>query len=129
MNSGSTLIFAEDTHLNIKPEGSLNAVGTEEKPILFTAEQEISGFWKGIQFTFSDHEENEIAHAVMEYGGNGAGAVVLFGNVTSNASNLTLTNSLIQYSGEFGVWLHDASHLSATGNSYNNNQLGDIFVE
>ncbi len=133
IDAGATFYQRENSYYNIQAGGSLTAIGTPESPIIFTGLEEVPGYWQGIQFTFSPSNDNILDNTIIEYaggpGGNGAGAVVLFGNVASNASNLTLIDSLIQHSGEFGVWLHDASNLSATGNSYNNNQLGDIFVE
>ena len=52
--------FAQDTGLAVA--GALYAVGEEQKPIIFTGEQETKGYWKGISFEYTDMNRDQIDH-------------------------------------------------------------------
>jgi len=67
----------------IRVDGTLNAQGTEEKPILFTAEN-VNQPWGCIAFTNSSTDWNDksktgsvLSHCIIEYAGNGQDASVL----------------------------------------------------
>jgi|GEM_PF-4337905 hypothetical protein len=48
---GVTVYFAEISTFSVDEGGSLNAVGTQEKPIVFRAKgNQVPGFWYGVQF-------------------------------------------------------------------------------
>ena len=132
IEAGAEFYHHENTYLDVRSDGALTAVGTVDEPIIFTAMDEVAGYWRGIQFTFTQSVNNILEHTVVEYaggsGGNGAGAVVLFGN-SSLACIVTLNDNLIQHSGEFGLWYHADTDLTENRNSFNNNLLGDVFVE
>ena len=127
---GNTLIFRSSGQLNINdPAGALTANGTPALPILFTAESASPGYWRGIQFTFSNNINNILNYVTVEYGGagiNGQGNVMLYGSVLS-PSDATITNSILQHSSSYGLWLNADSTVTSINNTFNNNALGDVF--
>ena len=91
---GVTLEFESDGQLSID-EGasgsppSLIAVGTAEKPILFTGVNKVKGAWKGIYFD-SPSPINEIAFATIEYASNlkQKGAIDVWGGTVLNVHHV-----------------------------------------
>jgi len=123
---GVRLEFDAGTQLNIAVDGSLNAVGTAALPILFTGSESTPGFWRGIQFTFSNSNSNVLEHVTVEDGGGGGGNgnanVVMFGRAgliqRLRMSNVTLRNSA-GYGFEFdtGSIVDEFSNVVSTGNA------------
>jgi len=79
--------------------GSIQAAGTDEKPIVFTGEDKVAGAWKGI-FIQSDDTANALVHTQIDYAGGGAfnsngdlGSVIVYADTRLNMSNSTITNS------------------------------------
>lgn len=72
---GATLKFDLDESLTLhnssggRDAGQLYAVGTPQKPIIFTSIEDIPKYWKGITVS-STHPNNEIAYAIIENTGN-----------------------------------------------------------
>ena len=132
---GSTILFIEDGGINV--DGALNAVGTIEKPILFTGQQKTAGYWSGINFRGSNDTRNEIAYATIEYAGdNNYGALNLRGD-SYGANRLKLSNTLIQHSSSHGFNFGKESKLDKfenvtstknvkTAGVVNMNALGEI---
>lgn len=72
--AGATLSFGEDAWMYVNEPGRLRANGldseTEEvDEILFTAEDERRGHWRGLIFFQSNQSENELRNVSFEYGG------------------------------------------------------------
>lgn len=104
IEAGVVIEFGLNAGFNIDVDGSLKAVGTPEKPILFTAAQKVRGGWNGFQYTFSGDPDNQIDHAIFEYGGESQGnthALLGYfgsdvrGSVTNTIFRESLTNGLI----------------------------------
>lgn len=79
VNNGSTLTLAPGVKMEFESgqalyidgeASSLIAVGTPEKPIVFTGVSKAPGAWKYIYFSFSSAPLNEISYATIEYAGN-----------------------------------------------------------
>jgi len=67
---GVTTMWAPDTFLSIADnnKGGLKAVGTKDKPIVFSGSLEKSGGWMGIVFGHQSVSSNiQLQHAVIEY--------------------------------------------------------------
>jgi hypothetical protein len=126
---GVTLLFPANAGLDIETTGTLSAVGTAVQPVTFTGMQQTPGYWRGLQFTFSNNA-NELDHTIVEYGG-GAG-----GNTTANvgvfgtnslAGRLSISNSTLRHSASYGFEFDDDTDLTmANVTSTNNNQPGII---
>lgn len=72
IEAGTVLKFAKNTGFNIGwlggsqgTGGGLIAKGTPDNPIIFTSEEDIPKYWKGIYFA-SNYPGNEISNAIIE---------------------------------------------------------------
>jgi hypothetical protein len=105
---GVTIAFGQRGGIKVLPNGSLNAVGTTDDTITFTATNNQKGWWGGIEFLSTD-EKNEFSHTLIEY----AGATLSSGNSINadaalsidNSASLKLTNSIIQKSSKTGLFI------------------------
>jgi len=104
---GVEIIFMGHYKFNV--QGRLLAVGTQQDPILFTAENKVSG-WHGVRFinTPSTNDTSRIVHCSFKYGkantGSGldrsGGAIMIYGY-----SNVLISDCLFEYnmtSGDVG---------------------------
>jgi len=80
---GVIMKFDLNANLTITKDGSIHAVGTEEKPIVFTSIENTPQYWRSIQAE-SEQPVNEIAYAIIENTGNeSTGSRWKQGNVVS----------------------------------------------
>ena len=92
---GVVIEFTDNAGMKIETTGSVSAIGTQSKPIVFTGEDKAKGSWKGVH-SFSESVKNRFDYVTIEYGGgdsfnsNGdlgnptlrSGAYFLLNNVT-----------------------------------------------
>lgn len=104
---GSVFKFSSDGALSTSYGGSIKAIGTEKKPIIFTGQEAIKGYWKGI--TIATNSLNNIfTYCHFEYGGKG---------VSPNGM-ATVRLGRFNYSDDVGraVFMHcEFSHGGASG--------------
>lgn len=85
---GVVVAFKQNTGLHSKV-GSVTPIliakGTAEKPIVFTGEQKVPGFWTGIVWSSSD-PRSELSYVEISYAGGGNTDVI-----RRNLANLTIT--------------------------------------
>ncbi|HET8861068.1 PKD domain-containing protein [Marivirga sp.] len=110
INPGVTIQFEENLGFNVSSEGSLSAVGTESDSIIFTGLEETRGFWKGLYFSDSENNANELTYCRVSYGGSSEFySTIGKGNIGigyfSNTTNLRLNNSLIRDADGRGITL------------------------
>jgi len=78
VNPGTTIFFSGSSALSLENGGSLNAIGTAEKPIVFRGKEHSPGFWTGIKFN-SNSSKNHLSYVTVEdagpKGGSDDGAV------------------------------------------------------
>lgn len=94
---GVTLEFEDngslDVNENASGDSSLIAIGTNEKPIVFTAVNKISAAWQGLRFdTLSPL--NEVAFATIAHAGNPdqAGAIYMWAGPVLNVHHVTFSD-------------------------------------
>lgn len=130
---GAIFQFEYQTGLRVRNSGSIAAVGTPRNPILFTGTERDRGWWDGIQVhTMSSN--NRMAHVTIEYGGARAfestldpANLVVGGRVTDG--RLILQDSLLRYSGGWGLKLRQDSRMPEAGqNQFTGNALGPAKV-
>jgi hypothetical protein len=104
IDPGVTIAFTNGAGMWIRENGSLNASGTTDKPITFTGENKVKGFWKGI-ISYSTDVKNRLEHAIIEYAGGGAfnsngdlGSLILWAD-----ARFTIENSTIKSSAAYGL--------------------------
>jgi len=113
---GTTIEFESGTGFEVTEQaGAINSQGTEEDPILFTGTNEQSGWWNGIYFEDSSNQNNILDHVTIKYGGgeeyfrSGSGNVII-GRDNRDAA-VEITNSTLQQSGNYGLWLHEEAEI------------------
>lgn len=93
---GVTVFFGQGAALVLEEGGSLNAIGTPEKPIVFRGKEHAPGFWYGIQFS-SNSPKNHLSYVTVEdgagYGGADDGNVVVSVGARLAIEHTTLRNS------------------------------------
>ena len=97
--------------------GSITAIGTEEAPIIFTGEQEVKGFWKGLRLfrNTSTLKHVEIAFATD--------------NIYIDGGGLALENSLLREASGAGLNVDaGTASLAMTENTFRANQGAGVTV-
>jgi len=106
VSAGTTLVATADSEIIVREGGSLRSAGTAADNVVFTSQQPIKGFWRGINFIFSNNVSNVFEFTVVEYGG--------FGDQSGNLRSLcivtpvpvyTIENSNLDNSGGFGQFI------------------------
>ena len=113
---GTILKFNSGTGIIISTTGTLNAVGTVEQPILFTANTATptAGYWKGINFGATS-ANSVLDHVIVEYGGSGTG------NVRTSGAVIQVKNSVIRYSSNYGIYGTNLNNITISNNIFTNN--------
>ena len=100
---GVTIQFGETGGINVS-QGSLQAIGTFDKQILFTGEDKVPGSWGYIVFQ-TDDVKNKMTYCTVEYAG---GFAVSSNNDKGNVvvlhdSRLEMEDCTLRHSAEYGV--------------------------
>ncbi|HPQ33956.1 MAG TPA: right-handed parallel beta-helix repeat-containing protein, partial [Tenuifilaceae bacterium] len=125
---GVVLKFHADTWIDFGyyESTTLNAVGTEEKPIIFTtaASTPAPGAWHGVFFYSHTTSNTLMKHCIVEYAGD----------ETDNANisiyevdGLTIEDCTIRYSSGWGIFSWYSS-FNDNNNTYTDNALGDVSI-
>lgn len=147
-----TIQFGNDAGIKVRETGSLQALGTAEKQILFTGENKVAGAWRGV-FIDSNDPLNKIEHAKIEYAGGGSfnsngdlGAVIVYSNSRLAMNNTTLSNSAAYgFNASYGgddltlenntitacsapMYIEGAYPTTISGGNYTGNDLDAILV-
>jgi hypothetical protein len=132
---GVVIEFDEDKSFHILPQGSLIAKGTTDKRIFFTGKVREKGYWKGILFQ-SNNVNNELDLAAVEFAGSNPlpdmgmirANVALAGDAFSGAA-VKISNSTLDQSGGYGLYVAGRSHLNDfSANYFSNNTGSAVYV-
>ena len=141
IEAGTRLVFEQDAGIFVEGHGGgLHAEGTATDKIVFTGLDAHAGYWCGLVFSDSNHSENLLEYAVVEYGGSGSctqmyssqKANVLVESAGSGSSQfIRIRNSEIRHSAGYGVVI--ASETDANDilgdNTFSDNVSGNLLVE
>jgi hypothetical protein len=114
LQPGVTIAMAQQAQIDVLASGQLNAVGTQDTAVTFTAQQAEVGYWKGISVE-SKSSNNVFDHCIVEYGGGDqwTGAGDSAGMVYLKAdSKLTVRNSTLRHSGHYALQAERTADLS-----------------
>lgn len=133
LEAPSTVVVAPDSWIAINgDEGALTAVGTAEKPIVFTGESKTRGAWDSLRFGNSKNEKNRLEHVTVEYGGSTAhdkNGACLRATADSHGVTLGLTSVTTRECQGFGLFLAGTTELTAfTKNTLTKSGLGPASV-
>lgn len=130
---GVTLEMMPQTSIVVSGDASgFHAVGTAALPILITGSVKTRGSWDSISFDTTLNGANAFEHCTIEYGGGGARfgwAGMIIARADSHGVNVSVTNSTVQHSQQYGIWLGSTATGSVSGNTYADNASGDFFQE
>ena len=133
INQGVEIQFNSGGGFSISRTGSLAITGNIDNPVLLTGAIKEKGYWKGIQYTFSDSPSNNIDFAILEYGGSTGGnteALVGYFGSGSNASQGNVTNSVLRFSSTNGIHIdEDTMGDFTTGNTFEDIDGQNIFTD
>ena len=101
--AGTIIKFAQGVGLDVTTNASLSVNGTLENPVVFTGQEDVIGFWRGVEYVSSFSENNQIVNAVIEYAGSGSNAALTMRSFLSARGRLRVRGSLIQKNRWFGV--------------------------
>lgn len=127
---GAVLEFRSDAGMYADTDGSISAVGTETDTIFITGTQELAGYWRGLGFRSNDLA-NELTYVSIGYGGsNSQWSIAYAANVgIEGGARVTITNSLIHDSGEYGVASEGTGVLSGFAeNRFEGNTTASVYL-
>lgn len=114
---GVTIEMCPDANVYIKAEGSFNAVGTKDQPIIIKGKEQAKGYWGNIDFR-SNNPRNQIAYAqITDGGGNGASNAIIFLTNMNNAQ-LSITHTTIGNSKGIGLSVKTGGTLTDFSNNH-----------
>lgn len=133
LDPGVVLEMAPQSAIDVGGDAAgFHAVGTALKPIIITGVQKTRGSWDAINFDTTLNGANAIDYCTVEYGGGGTRfgwAGMIRSSSDSHGVAVSITNSTVQHSATWGIWLN-ANHSGAvSGNTFADNALGDTFRE
>jgi len=103
IDPGVTIQFGTDAGISVSRSGSIQALGTQEQPVLLTGEDKIAGAWKGV-FIESNDIKNTLQNTNIDYAGGSAfnsngdlGAVIVWSD-----TRLKMVNTTIRHSAAYG---------------------------
>ena len=122
---GATLVFQQDVYMNVNSSGSLTAQGQAGagQQITFTGELAQAGSWGGIWFSSTKMPTNILDYVSVSYGGGRAtGSSSRFpANIYVYGSQVTVTNSTISNSANYGIFWDSNSTVNQSGNTFSAN--------
>jgi hypothetical protein len=132
LEAGVTLRLEAGVAFKVGEEhpGALQAVGTEQKPITFTAHSAVPepGFWTGLFFYPQALRTSRLTHAVVEYAG-GYNGLHYKGNVMILADRGPIvTSSQLRHSGQCGIVRYQWDDL-AFSTDFTDAALGNTFQD
>ncbi|WP_375579249.1 PKD domain-containing protein [Marivirga tractuosa] len=136
INPGVKIEFVENVGFNVSSEGSLSAIGTESDSIIFTGLNETPGYWKGLYFSDSESNANELTYCRVSYGGSTEfNSTIGKGNIGIGyflgSSNLKVNNTLIRDADGRGITLDyraNARFPEFTNNVIKNNNGTAMYI-
>lgn len=122
--------FAEGAGFDVRPSGSLEAKGLEDKPIVFTGDLKVKGSWKGIIIE-SNSLRNVFEYCTVEYAGSESWGNDVQGGLTTWADGgLNVDHCSFKNNKVAGAYFYDSERVnirSFDNSSFANNDLS-IFV-
>ncbi|HPD30598.1 MAG TPA: hypothetical protein PLL20_11425 [Phycisphaerae bacterium] len=129
ISAGATLVFGQARAAWINENGSLKAIGTSTAPIAFTAKEATAGYWKGVEYYYSNSVNNRLEHVTIEYGGSPSGANLTTTGTASVPPRLAIVNCTLRNSAGYGLYLDGDSVITDfSTNTLTGNALGAASV-
>lgn len=96
INPGVTISFGEGAAFSLENGGSINAVGTAEKPVVLRGKEHSPGYWVGLRIA-SNSPKNQLSYVTIEdagqKGGSDEGAVQVGVGARLSIDHTTIRNA------------------------------------
>ncbi|MGB3465433.1 MAG: hypothetical protein WBA74_09185, partial [Cyclobacteriaceae bacterium] len=124
IEAGTELISRANGGLEVFGDGYLRIEGTAANPITLRGEQDVQGYWRGLNFS-SVNANNLISNATISNGGSsGFDGANRKANVEIEGSGLlTMTDVAVTQSGGYGIRVSSGGTLTSSGLTFANNVL------
>ena len=127
VSPGTTFTFGQDAGIKISGKYAyLSAVGSAEQPIVFTGDQKIPGYWKGVFFEASESLLNKLDFVTIEYAGairdnfkDTPAGIYLDNQIYEALTKVSINNSTFTNNDGYGFFLGKDSVFE----NFNNNQI------
>jgi hypothetical protein len=133
LEPGVTLVMDPGSGLDVYDDtGVLHAVGTAVKPIVITGTTKTAGSWGSLTFGNTRQNANTMDYCTVEYGGGDAKSGnngMIKAASDSRGVGISITNSKIQFSAVWGIWLSHYATATLNNNTMTGNALGDVYKE
>ncbi len=134
IDPGVRIEFEEDEDFRISSDGYIEAIGTEDEPIVFTSTNIPGGIhWKGLRVRSSDMR-NILEHVVVEYAGNSNTSLGTYSSQNrqvnigvDDGARISVSNTQIRNSKGYGMYVR-GSLLEHEANHYADNSSAGVSV-
>jgi len=105
--AGTELAMADNVSVLVLSSGAVNAVGTQQAPIVIRGLEDAQGYWDGIQYVSSNRADNRFEYTTIS---NGGGDPARPGNliVDGLGTRITLQHCALTHSAGYGI-LYDSA--------------------
>ena len=126
---GVEIVMCAGSSITIDKDGSINAVGSNDLPIIFKGKTASPGFWNFLHVN-SNNPSNELNHVIIsDAGGNNSYSNASIWVNDNNTGQLTFKNSTIKNSKGFGLFVEGiASIPNFSNNTFSNNGDAPIAI-
>ncbi len=123
--AGTELAMADNVSVLVLSSGAINAVGTEQDPIVIRGVEDVQGYWDGFQYVSSSSAANRFEYTTIS---NGGGDPARPGNliVDGLGTRITLQHCALTHSAGYGI-LYDSAdfEVDQLDVSFEQNRLGE----
>lgn len=128
---GVKVQMPEDGSIIVTGQGSLNAEGTSDEPIIFTGKVPTKGYWRGISVN-SPSDKNKLNHVTLEYGGSSVhwwdGKSILWAK-SDNNTKISIKNTTFAESSQVGFYFgKNVTLTNFSSNNFKNNKKAGLWV-
>ncbi|AHM62179.1 PKD domain-containing protein [Flammeovirgaceae bacterium 311] len=126
---GVIIEFEDGRKMNIDNSGVIKAIGTENNRIVFTGKEKTKGYWKGIEMSASESEDNEFSYVDIAYAGNTVHITGYKAGLSlRNSSVVKIKNTVISHSAGYGMVVPSGKLIEFSQNTFSNNTAAAMFI-
>ncbi len=127
IEAGNTFLMGNDTKIGISDSGSIKAIGTQDKPIVFTSSKATkdAGDWRLIEIYSTASADNTFEYVTLEFGGNGDYGLLWI----DEGADVIIKNTTFKESASYGIYAETGVVISSfSGNKFENIILNPISI-
>ena len=130
---GVVLLMGPGSGITVPGDNAaFHAVGTATAPILISGVGKTPGAWDSIIFDTTLNGANALSYCTIEFGGGGTAKGemgMIIAQSDSHGVVLSLTNSTVQNSAVWGLYMGHYAQVTQSGNTFAGNALGGSYKE